>query len=100
MLFQLLEFIEKHIEGTDLEGDWLDAVVVALNFLKVTSITQQIMSYAKFCKLMIKGGDGGEQVPQQKDRTSVGSRLRGQQGQAGGDRQGYAGERGQLYSAQ
>ena len=30
----MLEFIEKHIEGSDIEGDWLDAVVVALNFLK------------------------------------------------------------------
>ena len=29
-----MEFIEKHIEGSDFEGDWLDAVVVALNFLK------------------------------------------------------------------
>ena len=38
LVFQLLEFIEKHIEGTDLEGDWLDAVVVALNFLKVTPL--------------------------------------------------------------
>ena len=30
----MLEFIEKHIEGSDFEGDWLDAVVIALNFLK------------------------------------------------------------------
>ena len=40
----ILEFIEKHIEGTDLEGDWLDAVVVALNFLKVTSINFNLTS--------------------------------------------------------
>ena len=34
LLLQLLEFVEKHIEGSDVEADWLDAVVVALNFLK------------------------------------------------------------------
>ena len=36
-------------------------------------------------------------MPQQEDRSPFGSRVCGQQGQAGGHRQGYAGERRQMY---
>jgi len=29
-----VKYLQQHVEGTDVESDWIDAVVVALDFLK------------------------------------------------------------------
>jgi len=71
--WEIITYIREHVKGTDKEGDWIDAVVVALDFLKTASEQKKFSAL----KIVLFSELGIEADPDQLEMIIRGMKMLG-----------------------
>ena len=71
--WEIITYIREHVKGTEKEGDWLDAVVVALDFLKTASEQKKYSAL----KIVLFSELGVEADPDQLEMIIRGMKMLG-----------------------